>query len=115
LRLRAWLTLLALPASVVLTAPVVLLHRCLLLPHLHRRRSDFALWTRRLLLNFLPQLLLLLSALLHSLLSRCLSLRFGLLLHEGALLLLLCGNCLLARGLSLCPLVQANTFGLGAL
>ena len=96
-------------------APVVLLYRSwLLLAHLNRRRSDFAVGSR-LLLYSLTQLLLLSSALLRCLSLR-LPLRFGLLLHGGTLLLLLlCSHRLLARGLSLRSLVQANTFGLGAL
>ena len=99
-------------------APVVLLYRSwllLLLAHLNRRRSDFAVGSR-LLLYSLTQLLLLCSTLLRCLSLR-LPLRFGLLLHGGTLLLLLllCSHRLLARGLSLRPLIQANTFGLGAL
>lgn len=69
--------------------------RRLLLTHLPWRGSDFA-ERARLLLYSLSHLLLLLSTLLCGL-----SLRFGLLLHGGALR----GNCLLALGLSLRPLI----------
>ncbi|HEY0386109.1 MAG TPA: hypothetical protein VGC64_08855, partial [Pyrinomonadaceae bacterium] len=65
------------------------------------------------MLYSLSQLLLLLRTLLRGLSLR-LPLRFGLLLHGGALLLL-CGYCLLARCLSLRPLIQADTFGLRTL